>query len=444
MKRKNRIIALGMWMVLLGRSLSLAAQEKEPVTEKVMSMGTPWAVASVAFLLMVVGMFGCYMFYLQKKFLEACREDKQLPMFFDKPAGLPKGSIRSILTMMIIIFSLYVFVISLATGIEFPQALSAVLSVIIGFYFGNRSASVEDKSLTNHLKEKLGHVQAEKDESKAGQIIRKVNKNVKLLKTVLSILPKEKRKQYEPLLNTLETGTKAAEALMGTGAFGDAAKKVEKLYETFKKENPLKSLVSKASVSFAAVASGVPPLAIVGVIVAGGAVLAGVSYSRWKARILNMPFSPGAAPLKSVDADTGYALLMDCPVLKAAFEKQLRSRDGVFLEKAMTDFFSRETDDLWSEYGNQYPFDSYEAFEEGIQQFRMLAATDQVEQEVDPALFGEVGGYQNFMTIMDQLRENNEAAADLDLLVETVDSLKKTDEPIVSIFEKVKKEVEQQ
>lgn len=408
------------------------------------ALSKEWAVGSILFLLAVVGMFGYYMFYLQKKFLDACREDKQLALFFDKPAGLPKGSIRSILTLIIIIFSLYMFVVSLASKVEFPQALGAVLSVIIGFYFGNRSAMKEEKSLTNHLKEQLDDVQSKKDQSKAGRIVQKVNKNVKLLKTVMDILPKETRKQYEPLLTTLETGTKAAEALMGNSAFGEAAKKVGDLYETFKKDNPLKGLVGKAAVSFAAVSSSVPPIAIVGAVVAAGAALAGVSYSRWKARILNMPFSPTVAPLKAVDADTGYFLLMQCPVFKTAFMEQLKNRDGVFLQQVMTDFFSRETDDLWTSYGSQYTFESFEDFEDGIQQFRMLAATDQVEDDVAPDLFAEVGGYKNFMAIIDNIRENEDAAADLDLLVETVDSLKKTDEPIVSIFEKVKKEVEKQ
>ena len=46
------------------------------------------------------------------------------------------------------------------------------------------------------------------------------------------------------------------------------------------------------------------------------------------------------------------------------------------------------------------------------------------------------------MDAIDHIRTDETAGADLDMLMEVVDGLKKSDEPLVSIFEKVRKEVE--
>ncbi len=426
-----------------GKPLAQGVQKADPVEKDgAKAMSKSWVALSIAFLLVVVLMFGAYMFYLQRQFLTACREDNQLAMFYDKPAGLPSGTVRSILTLLIIIFSLYLFILSTANVGQFPQALGAILSAIIGFYFGNRSTSNKEETLTRHLKTQLDDAQAGKDQGKAGQVVGKIAKNVKLLKTVMALLPGESKNKYKPLLDKLEKGANVAKDLVGAGAFTDAVKKADDLYKTFKKENPLKGMVVKASASFATVAAGIPPLAIVGAVVGVGGVLAGVAYSRWKARILNMPFSPAVAPLKPVDADTCFFLMMQSPVLKKGFQTQLKARDGVFLEKAMTDFFVLETEALWETYSRGNGFESFDDFEKGVQQFRMSAATTEIENEVDPALFAEVGGYKKFMEAVDKIRKDETASADLDMLMEAVDGLKKIDEPLVSIFGKVRKEVE--
>jgi hypothetical protein len=258
----------------------------------------------------------------------------------------------------------------------------------------------------------------------------------------MDVLPGETRKKYEPLLDKLQKGSAAAGALLDSGAFTKAAEKAQGLYEAFKQENPLKRIVQKASVSFAAVAGGVPPLAIVAAVVGVSATAAGVAYNRWKARLLNTPLSLSVAPLKSVDADTCIAVALGIPALKTAFKDKLVQRDGAFLEQLMNDFLRKEDDALWPVYGQPYGFDSLEDFREAVQAFRMTLAGREIETEADPAVFTEAGGYQSFMNAIDRIRADKAAGADLDMLMEVVDGLKKTDEPLAGIFEKVKKEIE--
>ena len=405
-------------------------------------MSTLWVGGSILFLLVVVLLFGAYMFYLQREFLSACRESNQLPLFFNKPAGLPEGTVRSILTLLIIIFSLYLFILAAAGVGRFPEALGAILSAIIGFYFGHRSMSGKDDKTIENLKTQLDDASAGKDQSRAQQVVGKIGKNIQLLKTVMDVLPAETQKKYEPLLDKLQKGSAAAGALLDSGAFSQAAEKAQSLYDAFKQGNPLKSIVQKASLSFAAVAGGVPPLAIIAAVVGVSATAAGVAYSRWKARLLNTPLSPSVAPLKMVDTDTCIATMLGIPALKTAFKEKLAQRDGAFLEQLMNDFLRKEVDALWPVYGQPYGFDSLEDFREAVQAFRMALAGREIETEADPAVFAKTGGYQSFMKAIDQIRADKTAGADLDRLMEVVDGLKKTDEPLAAIFEKVRKEVE--
>jgi hypothetical protein len=405
-------------------------------------MSTYWIGGSILFLMIVVLLFGAYMFFLQRQFLNACRESNQLPLFFNKPAGLPEGTIRSILTLLVIIFSLYLFILQAGGVGVFPEALSAILSAIVGFYFGHRSMSGKDDKMIEHLKSQLDDASANKDQSRAQQVVDKIGKNIQLLKTVMDVLPAETQKKYEPLLDKLQKGSAAAGALLDSGAFSQAAEKAQSLYEAFKQENPLKAIVQKASLSFAAVAGGVPPLAIIAAIVGVSATAAGVAYSRWKARLLNTPLSPSVAPLKMVDTDTCFATMLGIPALKTAFKDKLEQRDGAFLEQLMSDFLRKEDDALWPVYGQPYGFDSLEDFQEAVQAFRMALAGREIETEAAPAVFAETGGYQSFMKAIDRIRADKTAGADLDRLMEVVDGVKKTDEPLAAIFEKVRKEVE--
>jgi hypothetical protein len=403
---------------------------------------TVWIGISIGFLLVVVVLFIAYMFYLQKKFLTACEKSKSLELFYSKPAGLPRGTIRSILTLLIIIFSLYLFIVHAGGYGVFPEALGAILSAIIGFYFGNRAMAGKEDKMIGHLKGELKSVEETRDQSPARQAVGKVGKNIRLLKTVMNVLPRETRKKYTPLLDKLEKGSEAAGKLMDSGAFTRAKETAESLYDSFKKDNPLKGIVQKAAISFASVAGGVPPLAIVGAVVGVSGIAAGVAYNRWKARLLNMPLSPAVAPLKPIDADTCYMTLLLVPSLKAAYKEKLKDRDGVFLEQLMDDFLRKEADALWPLYGQPHGFDSLEDFREALQAFRMELAGREIEAEADPALFSEAGGYANFMGAIDRIRADEAAGADLDMLMEVIDGLKQSDEPLIGIFEKVRKEVE--
>lgn len=404
-----------------------------------------WMILSILILSLVIGAFFWYMFTLQRKFLKACQDGDQLQLFSNAPAGMPIGSVRSILTLLFIIFALFLFAIQAFRGdgeVKFPDALAAILSAIIGFYFGNRSGAKGREEALETGEEKLKEAREMQYEGKAEGVVKEVSSKLKTAQAVMNFLPEDLRKKYGPTLDKVTDYVGKAENLLDNDAFSKAADQAGSALNIFKKDNPIKDIVSKTAQSFGAVVSGIPPLAIVGAVVGVSGVLAGVAYNRWRARVLNAPFSPTVAPLKLVDADTGFFLAAGSPILKEAFKTQLEGQDRPFLEKMTQDFLQKETDDIWPEY--QTYFDSVATFEEGVQQFRVAAATNELESEIDPTLFAEVGGYKAFMEMVDKIRNNPEAGADLDLLMEVADNLKKTatDEPLQKIFEDARKEIE--
>jgi hypothetical protein len=412
-------------------------------------MSTSLIVISIVVLFLVILLVSAYMVYLQRQFLAVCREDKQLHTFVSTPAGLPEGTVRSMLTLVIVVFALYLLVISTfvtTPGIEFPEVLAALMTTVVGFYFGSRSASGgSDGARTQEierLRQQKDEAVAEKDESTATALIKKVDKGIKLVKTVVDILPADVRQKYGGTLERLEHGADIAKTLFDRGDKSGAVAKAEELFTRFKQENPLRDLVTRSLSSFASVAGvSIPPVAIISAVVGISATLVGVAYAKWKARILRLPFSPAVIPLKLVDADTGFVLVAQSPVLKEAFAAQLTGHDRPFLESVAKDFLTQEAAVLWDTYRQH--FASREAFIEGLDDFRRAAATLELRAEIDPMLLREVGGFDPLLSALDKIQQDDTARADLDLLVETTEGLRKAGEPVQSIFDKVRSEVEE-
>ncbi len=53
------------------------------------------------------------------------------------PLGLPRGSVRAIIALVIVLASLVAYIVYN----DLPQAMAGVLGVVIGYYFGSRNAN---------------------------------------------------------------------------------------------------------------------------------------------------------------------------------------------------------------------------------------------------------------------------------------------------------------
>ncbi len=324
-------------------------------------------------------------------------------------------------------------------GQKFPEALGSLLGAVIGFYFGSRSAGSADKGLqtqVDDLKKQRDSAVSEKDGNQAQSLLKKVAKGVALTKTVLKYLPAEQRKKYEKLIGTLQQGIGVAESLGKVGQLGDAVTKAQSTFAEFVDKNPVKDLAIKAADSFKQVLGvSLPQVALVTAVVGIGSGLAGLAYQKWKARILQAPFSPAELPLKVVDANTGFSLLIASPIFKQAFMQQLQDNDRPFMQK-IVDLCIKEADTnkIYSTYKND--FESRELFEAGLVQFRHAAADRELTELIDNEALAEFGGYNNFIGMIDKIHSDENALADLDALVIISENLQNEGEPVAKLFKK--------
>ena len=420
------------------------AQEGKPTGQPKAAVTEWWIGGTIAFLAITVGGLLWYMSVLQKQFYQGCKEEKLLTIFFQSPAGLPVGTVRTVIALLLITFSLFFIVLSAFLKFPFPEALTALLGTVIGFYFGSRSgAGAQDEVLQNQVKElakERDEVVKEKETDQADTLLKKVGKGIAMSKLVVDLLPEPMRKKYAATIGKLEQGVTMVESLK-VGNVAEAAKKAGEVLGLFKTDNPVKDIVANAVRVFGQVLGGtVPQLALIGAIVAIVTKVVGVNYQKWKARILHLPFSPAVLPLEVVDANTGFSLLLQSPIFKGAFKSKLDQNDRPFMEAAIREFLREDNiEKVWERYTDR--FESRQQFEDGLEEFRRAAATAELRQVIDPAILAEVGGYERFLTAVDRLHENAEAKAALDAVVLVAEGLHRNNEPVQSIFDKVREEL---
>lgn len=426
-------------MVILFTVLANFAFAQDPGPKS--ANNTLWAIGTIIYVVVVIGGFLWYMYRLQNRFFEGCKDEQHMALFFESPAGLPAGTVRSILALIIVTIALYFIVIGTFTGIGFPETLTTILGTVIGFYFGARSSSKgTDKGQLDQIKS----YQKDRDNAlseQGGTLLKKIEKGISMTKVAVNLLPDDLKKKYSGIVGKLEQGMSSAKDLSKLGSAMQAVKKAQEVFEDFKKDNPVKDIVQKASLSFASVLGGsIPPVAIIGAVVTVGTALAGVAYQKWKSRILHAPFSPADTPLKVVDANTGFTLFLQCAIFKKAFMPELEENDRPFIGSAVEKFLGpTDKTQLWNQYKER--FESIEQFEAGLEEFRRAAVDLEIKKEIPPELLAEVGGYENLVASIDKIHGNPEAKADLDAVFTVAQGLQQKGEPVKSIFEKVREEI---
>ena len=443
--QRLRLLLLG-FLIALGEAFTLvsSAWAEQEVTTRQASNGLIFVSILILFALVGVAVF--YMVYLQRHFLNVCRDNNQLTTFLEAPAGLPPGTVRSVLTLLIVSFSLYLLVLAAFNiGAKLPDALAAILSTVIGFYFGSRTAKgaadQAQQEQVRQLETARDQAVTDKEEGQTSTLLKKIQKGLAMTKIAAQLLPENIRKKYGGTIAKLEQGVTTVESLTKIGDSSAALSKADQIFTVFKEENPVRDLFQKATTSFGRVLStAVPAAALISTVVVIGTKLVGAAYEKWRARVLHAPFSPAVIPLQVVDANTGFTLLLKCPIFKAAFKTELEANDRPFMTSAMHGFLGGEkTEALWTKYKDR--FESRGQFETGLEEFRRAVADLELRQDIEPQLLTEVGGYDELMRSIDQLNADPEARADLDGLVTITEGLQENGEPVRAIFDKVREEV---
>lgn len=401
-----------------------------------------WIYLTIVVLFIIFGGVIWFMFILQRGYLKSCDSEHQILVYAKSPAGLPEGTIRAMISFVIIAISLYLCVLLffkiVGEGSKFPEALSSLLGAVVGFYFGSRSNKGDGGAA---LKDQISTMAKSRDGENSDTMLSKINKGIVMSKAVIDLLPEEQKKKYGGFVEKLETGYQTVSAIAQGGNVKDALEKGQALFNLIRTDNPVRDIFSKALKSFGPVLGGsVPALAVIATVVGCGVKLVGTAYEKWKKRILNVPITPAVLPLQVVDANTGFTLLLQSPIFKKVFEKQLEANDRPFMTEAVKLLGDQDVETFWNKHKGA--FDSRAEFDQGLQEFRRAALDRELEDETkdDPALFQQAGGLQNFMQSVDQINTNEQAQAALHQLAMAVEMLQKKGEPVPAIFEKIKKE----
>lgn len=397
---------------------------------------------TLGILAVVVLAFLLYLRHLQKTFLETCTREKQLALFFQSPAGLPEGTIRGVIAMLIVTASMLFLALP---NNQFPDVLGGILGTIIGFYFGARGQNRDSESAAlqqaHEATTQRDEAVSQQQQSKTGSLLETVSTGIDMARTVAGLLPKDIGGKYVDLANKVEKGVNVAKGLMGEGKIEDALHAVADTKTTLDQDAPLTDIVGSAVKTFGAtLGTFMPPAALIAAVVAGTVKLTGIYYQKWKARILHMPFSPAAGlTLEPVDDNTGFMLLRQSPLFRTAFQAQMENPQ--FMKGAVNDFIGNANSaELFEKYAELGSFQTLDQFEEGLDEFHRAAADRELKSLIlarDPAMFGSTGGYESVLEAVDKLHQNPDALRDLDSLIVVTEKLQADDKPVAGMINKI-------
>ncbi len=141
----RRILTLGSGLLLLLGSNALAqpVQPQEPPAPPVSLL--PLYIVLAALVGLVAALL-VYVWGLRDRTIQAANigdpngsnRNSLVAAFYALPLGVPRGSIRGVLAIIIVFGSIAFLAISMLKGdaYKFPDALTGILGAILGFYFG--------------------------------------------------------------------------------------------------------------------------------------------------------------------------------------------------------------------------------------------------------------------------------------------------------------------
>jgi hypothetical protein len=442
----------------------LTPQERATVLASVTGQGQTNFWLIVIFILMV-GLLSAAIFYytfrLHANFLQICTENQQVEVFARAPAGLPAGTIRSLIAFFIVLTAIFMILFTIKGGPfeGFPEVLGGVLGTVLGFYFGSRTASSaserettrEVAEITEQRNQAIGQAEAIEQHNQAirqaeatrfERTLETIKEGLVVASTIKDVLPEGFRGRAETVIGKVQGGLKVVEGLKASGNVGEAVEKAIGLAKEVSKEGGLPTLLVKAAGSFGVALGGtVPPLALAVSVATIAARLSGAAYERWIARVLDAPYTPALFPPTVIDANTGLVLLRQSPRLAAAFASEIQQGNRAFvLELVQTALSEAGSEAIRDKYPER--FATLQDIDEALNQFQQIAIELEVSKDITNEMAGDMGGVEPLMRAIDRINANPEARADMDALMLMVDKLQKAGQPVEKLVRDAQQELE--
>jgi hypothetical protein len=452
------------------------AQGDAPSPPLVPGQPIQWALICVSIL---IGLLLFYVWGLRQQLTEMVRNSppetsaSNLAAFNQLPMGLPSGTVRAVLALIVVFGSIIFLAMSLLDSqkVQFPQTLSGILGAVLGFYFGktgmvdgaaavsavnaantdtrNAIATAADATKTAQdakdsataLQGQLDTATAQADQAQQDKaaaldkvdtlsqghldnIQSGLSQAAKLGSTLAGLLPGAAGRDIGTAASALTTTLNTVSELR-QGDMTDAVAQAGNLVSTALPNQPVVQVLAKAASAFAPVIGTLfPPAALVTTIIGIGSQLSAAAYARWVARIMDAPYTPEQFSPTVLNSTGAQAALQQVPVLATAFAAMLRGGDNAGVLQVVKTALS---DDPASALAQAFPTELGSMDPLSLTQAAhdlQKAVLDVVVQAEMPA--SVAADVPKVLHAVDLIRADSGASAALDVVMTTVGALKQS------------------
>lgn len=382
--------------------------------------------------------------------------------YSDWPLGLPRGTVRAVLAMVIVFGSVGMLAISTAIpqSAKFPDALIGILGAILGFYFGKNGASTDGQAVAAvaaanaDARDAFKQASDAKTESQDAQAqTAAAQQAVQDTKAKHDALASDRLDDISgDLQDAVDVGRSLAQVLPGKfgqslatatqavsnglttvsdlrkGDLSGAVQQATNIVNQVAPNLPVVNVLAKAVQAIGPVLGGsIPPLALITTIIGIGSKLGAVAYAHWVARIMDQPYTPEQFSPKVFDSNTAISVIAQVPTVLRAFRTQLAAGDReLALDVVHLALAGDDGESLVAKYPQAFGGLAQASIESAVRDLHKAALDFILGNEVPPDAAKDVGGLGPLLKAVDKVRSNPDSSAALDLVMTTAKTLEST------------------
>ncbi|MGQ3765204.1 hypothetical protein ACUBJ4_25405, partial [Klebsiella quasipneumoniae subsp. similipneumoniae] len=270
----------------------------------------------------------------------------------DLPMGLPEGTIRAVLALIVAVVGLPLLLFSsqLGTSPEIAGYLNGIITGVFGYYFGTRAAASttntnnsvasaqqaaqeqtrQAEKAQNNANEKMQLAEKIQSTADVDSLLDKTQRQLALAKALLAMLPQTNSLPTGlgdvlpgDLNNTITRAESIINALRNLSKKDVTSDQLDELNQVVNiltgATSPLSVLLSKAAPLVAPAMPALGPIAGIVMLLGVGAKLGSDQFKRWRARVLAAPLAQGLVESGTLTLPLTRAALENAPAATPFF-----------------------------------------------------------------------------------------------------------------------------
>jgi uncharacterized membrane protein required for colicin V production len=432
-----------------------AQQDRDTAEARTVKRWAQIGVIAAAMLILAVVSAALYRYItaLRDKLAELATSDEHSrKLFLQMGLGVPDGTIRSALAVLIVLGALLALVAAIGKdelGFTIPETLTGVFGTILGFYFG-RAGSVEASQATAvvvnaaQMTSQASQQIAESKEKTAmaeasAQAAVKTASATRLKAVVARIGPIEQAMESiiafapQSLLGGSVTKWQQLRETLTVAASAGTLDQLETALDQLGKQGPVATLLQQVSPALAPMAQpGQSPGAAARMLIELTLTLAPEVAQRWALRVLGLPFRPEV--IDPVIDDAYAADLIKSSVVASRILENLQASLGPVAMSATHLVKLVLTDDALATLTETLAGVAAEDLAAMVEQLQKHALEQQLEHDVPTDRAAPFGGLGTLLEAVDRVRSTQEGMQALDIVLGIVRRARSVGVPIADLL----------